>query len=282
MTVSDGGFARTWARLVRMARTILLGADVVGGAEGLRAAISEANRFGFHGIEWMLADTSQSAVLQAGLNELDRGAASDSKGHGNRSVHSLTLALHNEDPARAIDESVRLLGSLQELHPITMSLSIPPLQPAGGEPGLSRYRDGLNFAYQVLRGLRFEAEAAGVQVAIDAAHGGCLLSPVEVGDLIDAVNSPAIGACVDVDLVSSVGDPLDWLATLGPRVSVVRLGRSDFSMKRLAAILNELRFAGPVVVKHDVSADDRPGLIEELSVWSTVRSRNLAEGSDSQ
>lgn len=258
-----------------MIRSVLLRADTVGGADDLRAFVAEADRQGFHGVEWVVADASGAMTLPSGVAELEVGDGPDAVRHRPRLVHSVSWALATVHPAEAIDETVRLLTAVQGRCIGSIALSIPPLTPAKGEPGFPSYQDALNYAYQVLRGLRFEAESAGVRIAIEAARGGCLLSPVEVRDLIDAVNSSAIGACLDVDLVSRVGDPLDWLATLGARVGAVRVGYSTLPVEPLAAALDDLRFDGPVVVRQDVSVDDRPGLIAKLYDSSGSLSRNL-------
>ena len=70
--------------------------------------------------------------------------------------------------------------------------------------------------------MRFEAEATGVTVALEAATGGCFLSPIEVRELIDAVNSSAIGVCLDLERIGAIGSPLDWIDTLHRRVQAVR------------------------------------------------------------
>jgi len=127
--------------------------------------------------------------------------------------------------------------------------------------GFARYQDALNFAYQLLRAARFEAEAAGVVVAVEAAHDGCLLSPVELRELIDAVNSWVVGACLDVDRVRTVGEPIDWLTTLTHRVKAVRSnvardrehGSLESDDARIGPIwrwktLDDIGFCGPVVI----------------------------------
>lgn len=86
----------------------------------------------------------------------------------------------------------------------------------------TNYQDALNFAYQVLHHARFEAEATGVAIALEAAAEGCLLSPVELREIVDDANSWAVGACIDVARVRRVGSPADWITTLGHRVHAVR------------------------------------------------------------
>ena len=80
------------------------------------------------------------------------------------------------------------------------------------------YRNALNGMLAVLKSMCPAAEEAGITVALRAPWGGCLLSPVEVCELIDLANCPCVGACVDVEGVRSIGRLDDWLRTLGHRV----------------------------------------------------------------
>ncbi len=96
----------------------------------------------------------------------------------------------------------------------------------------SRYADTLYQTYESLRGLTFEAEARGVSIALRNVNllGRFLLSPVETAELIDRVNSPWVGVCLDTGLALSTGYPEDWVSSLGPRIVRVRV--SDYDLSR--------------------------------------------------
>lgn len=67
----------------------------------------------------------------------------------------------------------------------------------------------------------------GVALALDAPSCGCLLSPVELREVIDTANSSAIGACLDLGKIAALGSPADWVTTLGHRVHAVRVSHEQ-------------------------------------------------------
>jgi hexulose-6-phosphate isomerase len=92
------------------------------------------------------------------------------------------------------------------------------------------YADALNRTYAALRELRHEAEDCGVCITIENMWSRFLLSPVEAAELLDRVNSPCVGFCVDVGNVLAYGYPQDWITTLGGRVRSVHV--KDYDVRR--------------------------------------------------
>lgn len=90
------------------------------------------------------------------------------------------------------------------------------------------YAEALTYTYHALQRLMPEAERRGVLIALENVWNGFLLSPVELADLIDRVNSPWVGAYFDVGNVLKFGAPEDWIRTLGPRISRVHI--KDFKV----------------------------------------------------
>jgi len=88
------------------------------------------------------------------------------------------------------------------------------------------YAEAMRLTYEALRELAPEAEARGVVIAIENVWNGFLLSPVEMRDLIDRVNSPWVGVYLDVGNVVKLGFPQDWIDILGQRI--VRIHLKDF------------------------------------------------------
>jgi hexulose-6-phosphate isomerase len=93
-----------------------------------------------------------------------------------------------------------------------------------------RCEDALLHAYRAFRELAYAAEARNVQIAVENAWTRFLLSPVELRELIDHVNSVWIRVCLNIGHTLALGYPQDWIDTLGPRIVTVRA--SDY---RLAA-----------------------------------------------
>jgi sugar phosphate isomerase/epimerase len=136
------------------------------------------------------------------------------------------------DVSAALDEVTSLIARAVPWRARCLNLAIPPLAVTPGDEGFSSYRDALNFAYKLLEGVRFEAEAAGVAVALEAGAGHTLLSPVELCEIIDAANSWAVGVCIDVATVARFGSPAEWIRTLARRIHAVRL--QDVSARMVA------------------------------------------------
>ncbi len=112
-----------------------------------------------------------------------------------------------------------------------LNLTLPGVSGCSDENSFGGYQDALNFAHRVLHDLRHEAESAGVAIALEAASAGCLLSPVELREIVNQANSWAVGVCLDLDRVACVGHPVDWIRTLGGRIHSVR----DFSSDRVGS-----------------------------------------------
>jgi len=85
------------------------------------------------------------------------------------------------------------------------------------------YADALALAGNALRKLAPEAESRGVVIAVENVWNGFLLSPVEMRDFIDRVNSPWVQAYFDTGNVLKFGFPQDWIDTLGGRIKRVHL-----------------------------------------------------------
>lgn len=91
------------------------------------------------------------------------------------------------------------------------------------------YADALARAADVLCGLRFEAEAFGVTIAVENVLNRFLLSPVEFADFIDRIDSCRVGAYLDVGNIVPIGDPQDWILTLGYRIARVHVKDYDLT-----------------------------------------------------
>jgi hexulose-6-phosphate isomerase len=190
---------------------------------------------GFDGVELALAsDTGQIAAGEAvvmpqtslGRVTCDNGSASVRQ-HGKAApIRACAWRCPTCDVSEALHGANALLPDLAQLGTQVLNVTIPPVARCAPETGFPSYADALNFAYQFLRTLRFEAEATGVAIALEAATGYGLLSPVELREIVDTADSWATGACVDVACVSQIGCPRDWITTLGSRIHAVRIPSS--------------------------------------------------------
>ncbi len=118
------------------------------------------------------------------------------------------------------------------------------------------------------------AEKHGVKIAVRSAGDGFLLSPVEARDLVDRVNSPAIGAAFSLNDVARCGCPVDWVRCLSCRLHAVFLGACDDSnaetsvlgATKICEALNEVGYEGPLIYE---SAGDLPEIADILKAFST-------------
>lgn len=110
-------------------------------------------------------------------------------------------------------------------------LVVPAVVGGGNEPNPRvSYAQALDRTLEALSRLREDAEDRGVRIAIRNVWNRFLLSPVEMRDLLDRVNSPWVGACFDIGNAMAFGYPQDWIGILGPRI--VRVHASDYNLQR--------------------------------------------------
>lgn len=110
-------------------------------------------------------------------------------------------------------------------------LVVPAVVGRSNEPHPQvRYVDALHRSLDTLGKMASEAEDRGVRIAIENVWNRFLLSPVEMRDLIDQVNSPWVGAYFDIGNAMAFGYPQDWIATLGRRI--VRVHAKDYDLTR--------------------------------------------------
>lgn len=76
-------------------------------------------------------------------------------------------------------------------------------------------------ALEALNALKHEAEAHQVAIGIENVWNKFLLSPLEMRGFIDAIDSPYVGAYLDVGNVIAFGYPEQWVSILGPRIKKV-------------------------------------------------------------
>ncbi len=86
-----------------------------------------------------------------------------------------------------------------------------------------RYDDALAAVATTLHELAPEAETRSVRIAVENVWNRFLLSPVEMRDLIDQVNSPWVRVYFNVGNALQTGYPQDWIRILGRRIFRVHI-----------------------------------------------------------
>ena len=102
--------------------------------------------------------------------------------------------------------------------------------PADGDRLLVPYAEAMRRTHGALQTLRHEAEARGVALAIENVWNRFLLSPMEMCELLDRINSPYVGAYFDIGNVMTIGFPQDWIRLLGGRI--VRVHAKDYDVRQ--------------------------------------------------
>ncbi|MBN2377276.1 MAG: TIM barrel protein [Sedimentisphaerales bacterium] len=122
------------------------------------------------------------------------------------------------------------------------------------------YEGAFNRLFLGLEELAGQAEEWGVRLALENPGGGLLLSPLEMRDLIDEINSGYVGICFNPAWAGRLGDRLDWMRIFGQRIFAVRLNFERWDkLKVLEKIddcyldviekLTKKGFDGPVIYK---------------------------------
>jgi sugar phosphate isomerase/epimerase len=218
---------------------------------------------GFHGVEVAMENLGIRSSDVPARPRVDLSAYSRNE---KCPVGAVAVACSTVDINAAVGEVTARLHDVASVGVRCLNLELPPVR-AGAHDSFGRYQDALNFAYMLLQHTRLEAETAGVMLALEAAAGNCLLSPPELREIIDAANSWAVGACVDVARVARIGSPADWLLTLGHRVHAVRVevGREIAGQKTEGHVETNLHDVATAMnrASHDriliVSAPGEPG-----------------------
>ena len=91
------------------------------------------------------------------------------------------------------------------------------------------YDKAYNYSLEALTELKAEAESLKVSIGIENVWNKFLLSPLEMRDFIDKIDSPYVGSYLDVGNVIYSGYPEQWIRILGKRIK--KLHFKDFRRK---------------------------------------------------
>lgn len=170
-------------------------------------------------------------------------------------VDAVFVSCPMSPPEEAQGNIIALLERAAAFGARCMNLTLTPLQAQYATLESAMHRDMTSLAYRLLHGVRFEAERCGVMIALETGAHGHLLSPIELREVIDAVNSWAIGVCVDVNRIAGFSHPADWIGTLGRRIQAIRIndqkdvandGALDFPA--IVETMERIDYGGVVIV----------------------------------
>ena len=133
----------------------------------------------------------------------------------------------------------------------------------------NRYDAAYEHALESLRKMAPVAEKHKVAIAVENVWNRFLLSPIEMRDFVDAVDSRYIGTYLDVGNMLLYGYPQHWIGVLGARIKKVhfkdfsrkefkfcKLQEGDVDWPAVMAALREIGFDSYVVSEVGGSLDD--------------------------
>ncbi len=184
------------------------------------------------------------------------------------------FASPNESSRRTAAETTqRLIELACRLEAPLVWLRGAVIDPSKQGDEIVSYETALNHVFQGVMEVAEQAEKHGVKIAVRAAGNGFLLSPVETRDLVDRLNSPAIGVAFNLNDVARFGCPVDWLRCLSYRLHGVFLGATENSNAETAVIdtakicetLNEVRYEGPLIYESAGDLSDIAAILKAIS-----------------
>ena len=107
-----------------------------------------------------------------------------------------------------------------------LRVGMPPRHGVGVPSGVRKvgsYEEAFNFLFEAMESLAELAERESVMLALENPASGVLLSPLELRELVDELNSPYAGVYFNPFYAERLGEPVDWLRILGRRVVALRL-----------------------------------------------------------
>ena len=206
-------------------------------AGAVRESLALAKDAGFEGVELALGAEGELTMTSSEAEILEVKKMADDLG---LSLYSLSSGLcwdyrlSDDDPAmrqKAKDmikkqlETAKILGADTALvipGVVNVEFSQPEKKVA--------YDVVYDRALEGLNELKATAEALEVNIGLENVWNKFLLSPMEMRDFIDKIDSPFVGAYLDVGNTLYCGYPEDWVRILGSRIKKVH-----FKDYRLAA-----------------------------------------------
>lgn len=187
-----------------------------------------AKAAGFEGLEVALAESGELSLASSEEELLKIRESAQTCGIA---LYSVASGLGWDYPLTSDDEAVRDKAKAIIKKQITAArllgcdtvLVVPGAVGVDFNPGLGvvDYETAYDRALSALRELAPFAEENRVSIGVENVWNKFLLSPLEMRDFIDRVQSPYVGAYLDVGNVLCSGYPEHWARILGSRIKKV-------------------------------------------------------------
>jgi hexulose-6-phosphate isomerase len=183
---------------------------------------------GFEGIELALCSDGEISMTSSDEELLSIRAYADQLGIKIPSLSSglcWTDSLTADDPEerqRAFDMVVRQLYCAKMIGAETILVIPGCVNAEFAAPGrVEDYAQTYDTALESLEAVKGHAAACQVEIALENVWNKFLLSPVEMRDFIDKLDSPWVGSYFDVGNAVANGYPEHWIRVLGQRIKKV-------------------------------------------------------------
>ncbi len=236
-------------------------------------------RAGFDGIEISISEEAGSWVnLESSEADL-AGLRSEAERAGVE-IHSIMGGLLWKYPLSSPDEGIRKKG-MEIVRKAIWSAKLLGADTVLVVPGVVNPETGYDYAYgrslEALKELSGYAEDNGISLAVENVWNKFLLSPLEMRDFIDAIESRYVGAYFDVGNVVISGYPEQWIRILGDRIRKIHL--KDFKSGQGFVYLLQGDVNWPEVRKAMAEVGYDGYLTAELSPYRYYPERMLEETS---
>jgi len=143
-------------------------------------------------------------------------------------IHSVATGLHWGSPITSNDETVRekAVQIVDKQLDMAKALGAEAILVVPGAVGVCFIPDFEPVQYDVayerslaaFKRLKGKAEALQIKIGIENVWNRFMLSPLEVRDFVDKINSPYVGVYFDVGNIIYNGLPEQWIRILGKRI----------------------------------------------------------------
>ncbi len=236
-------------------------------------------RAGFEGLELVMDDRGDLGLT---TSPADVAAVRRHFAEAGLAVAALTNDLYKTQNFASPDESSRRAAAetTRRLIDLACRLEAPlvwlrgaVIDPSQKSDEIVSYETALHYVFEGVMEMAEQAEKCGVKIAVRAASDGFLLSPVETRDLVDRLNSPAIGVAFSLNDVARFGCPEDWLRCLSYRLQAVFLGAregpngetSEIDTAKICEALDEVHYEGPLIYESAGDLSDIAAILKTLS-----------------
>lgn len=196
--------------------------------KSVKESMALAKEAGYDGIELTLEESGPTGMDSTAKDWADIRAYSEEIG---LPIHSVATGLHWGTPLTSDDETTRkkAIAIVEKELEMAKALGADAILVVPGAVNVSfspsftpvQYDVAYDRALAAFMQLKIKAEALQVKIGIENVWNQFLLSPLEMRDFIDKIDSPYVGAYFDVGNVLAIGLPEQWIRILGKRICKV-------------------------------------------------------------